>query len=83
MPAETETLYGRAFAQEGNPIPRDHAVTVELLDSDGAVSESREFDRGDLTSDLCRFVGEFAASLAAEGMSGSIVWGPAVAAEGH
>jgi hypothetical protein len=74
MKDKTETLYDRAYAQEGNPIPVADSVEVQLLDGTGTFVESRKFDRTDLTSELIEYVGAYAASMVAEGMPGSIHW---------
>lgn len=68
------TLYERAYSQEGNPIPRDLVVRVELVDSSGNVTESREFKREDDADELIQWIGEYAVSMACEGMAGSVRW---------
>jgi hypothetical protein len=65
---------GNIYSQEGNPIPRDLVVRVELVDSSGNVTESREFKREDDADELIQWIGEYAVSMACEGMAGSVRW---------
>lgn len=69
-----DRLYNRAFAQDGDPIPRGKVVRVELVRGDDEVIEGRDFDRATDPSILTGWLNHYAVRMIAEGKAGAVRW---------
>lgn len=68
------TLADQARSQEGEPIPDNELVRVELVDSHGTSVEYRDVNADFNADELASWVGDYVKEMAAEGMSGSVRW---------